>query len=422
MIKRPFFGSAKPMLRYSVPPRDIDEIPVPDRVVLLFDNALNQGGIYAIKVGDAVKTGQKLTVFEGSDGYVISTVTGTIAEIKSFTGDFGKLYTAISIDKNADDEWESPLGQGEIDLKSAAACFQCLPGKPCFKALTDESKAIKSIVINGMDQDVLTSTNQYAVQTNPKQIKAAVDFFKKIEGIEKVSITVPSRLVSIAGSTGADVEEVDESYPNGLPKIIMKDVFGIEVPAEQEPESAGFSFISAEAAAAMGAAISGANLPVDKVLTVIKKDGSMTTVKARIGTPIKAIFDAVGVKSANGDRVILGGPLRGSAIYSEYLPIRPNTDAVMIQDGASLATVSDYPCINCGECVRVCPANIPINDLVRYLENAQYENAADLCDLYSCVECGLCSTVCPSKIPLFQYIRLGKYELERMKLAEAAND
>jgi electron transport complex protein RnfC len=60
--------------------------------------------------------------------------------------------------------------------------------------------------------------------------------------------------------------------------------------------------------------------------------------------------------------------------------------------------------------------------LVRFLEAGQYEAGADQYDLYSCIGCGLCSFVCVSKIPIFQFIRLAKYELERMKAAEAENE
>jgi electron transport complex protein RnfC len=60
--------------------------------------------------------------------------------------------------------------------------------------------------------------------------------------------------------------------------------------------------------------------------------------------------------------------------------------------------------------------------LVRFLEAGQYEEAADHYDLFSCIECGLCSVVCVSKIPIFQYIKLAKYELGRMSVAEEVDE
>ena len=86
------------------------------------------------------------------------------------------------------------------------------------------------------------------------------------------------------------------------------------------------------------------------------------------------------------------------------------------------ARFSDTHCVNCGECVRVCPAKMPVNMLIRVLENRMYDEAVQTYDLLSCVECGLCSFVCIARIPIFHYVMLGKYEYDRMKKAEASND
>ena len=93
----------------------------------------------------------------------------------------------------------------------------------------------------------------------------------------------------------------------------------------------------------------------------------------------------------------------------------------MVQDKDDLPYITDYPCINCGECIRTCPVKVPVDMLVRFLEAGHYEEAAEQYDLNSCVECGLCSFVCVARIPIFQYIMLAKYELSRTDAAEAAN-
>jgi electron transport complex protein RnfC len=171
----------------------------------------------------------------------------------------------------------------------------------------------------------------------------------------------------------------------------------------------------------MGTAFEQGRIPLFKKFNLIKKDGSSVMISARIGTPLHEIFSACDVTVNEKDRIILGGPMAGSSIYSEHHPIQPDTDAVMIQDGKNLALVSDYPCINCGECIRICPAKIPVNMLVRFLEAGKYEQAAEEYELYSCVECGLCSFVCVSRMPILHYIKLAKYELGRISTAEATH-
>jgi electron transport complex protein RnfC len=93
----------------------------------------------------------------------------------------------------------------------------------------------------------------------------------------------------------------------------------------------------------------------------------------------------------------------------------------MVQTGREITPARILPCINCGECVRACPANIPVNMLIRLLENRLYEMAVSEYDLLSCIECGLCSYVCVARIPVFQYIMLGKNEYLKLKSEEGYN-
>jgi electron transport complex protein RnfC len=258
--------------------------------------------------------------------------------------------------------------------------------------------------------------------TRIDDIKKGISILKKITRIERILLAVPGSGAPLSNDIGAEIRPIKTGYPAALPQIMMRDFLGQVVPPGKTCEDLGVSFFTAEAVASIGRAFASNAIPVSKIITVIGKDGKKSMVSARIGTPVQDILAAIGIAMQDKDRLIVGGPMTGSAVFSESYPVLGDTSAILVQDHADIIPVSDYPCINCGECVRICPAKIPVNMLVRYLEAGRYEEAADLYDLYCCIECGLCSYVCVSRMPVFQYIRLGKYELHRRQAAEVSHD
>jgi electron transport complex protein RnfC len=426
MIKKGFWGLSAAQINYEMLPVHLPEterIPTPQRITLLHpkNDALNVPS--TLGIGDAVKTGEKLSLYPDQDDYVISPVTGKIASLSPFTGDFGKNYMAITItpggneiiDDTFQQQTHSPTLQLVSDYLSGA------PGNPPLNLLADSNGGIKTIVIRGLDPDPTVATSQYIAQSRFYDLKKGIQILKQVTDVRDIILITAGESMQGYGHIGAQVKGVKPTYPAALPHMVMKDVLGQVVPAGKACEDLGVCFFTAEAVISIGSAFESGQIPTSKTLTFIKKDGTRNIIETCIGTPIGDILDAFGETVNEFDRIILGGPMTGSAVYALEHPVGPDTDSIIVIDRDKAAYASDYPCINCGECVRTCPAKMQVSMLVRFLEANQYEEAVDSYDLYACIECGLCSYVCVSRIPIFQYIKLAKYELERAKTPEAAD-
>jgi electron transport complex protein RnfC len=379
--------------------------------------------IPAAKIGDAVKAGQKLALY-GNGDYVTASVSGAISGLEPFPGSFGRSLTAVSLTPAAEQaQDEAFLAVHQTPSLAAALDFlAAAPGMPGLGRLADADRPIHTLVVCGVDQDLLVFTQQYVLGTRGHDIQNGIRLLQQVAGIKEVIILTRREAVQGYSSHGVGrVMGVDHRYPSALPPLVMAGLFGREVPAGRSCEDVGYCFMSAEAVASIGAAFSTGRVPVNKLLTVVPKDGVPRLAEAPIGTPVGDVLKPFGPAVGAGDRIVAGGPMRGTALLSLDYPVQPDTDGLMVLDAATAVNSSDYPCINCGECVRVCPARMQINLLVRYLEAGKYADAEESYDLNSCVECGLCSYVCVSKIPILQYIMLAKYELARMRSTETLN-
>lgn len=253
-----------------------------------------------------------------------------------------------------------------------------------------------AVVINGLNPEPGISVSEALLAHHAATLEKGVAVLRRICADASFALAVAEG--SAAKLEGCSVAQVSPVYPNSLAPLVIRAVTGRENPE-------GAVAVSLPALYAAGRAAE-TGLPVTETPMTIGGKNYMV----KVGTPVGALLEKAGISPATGDRVILGGPLCGTAHHDLDAGAGKDDHGMFHVPGDAFPPVTDQACLNCGECIMVCPSRVNPGMLGRYAEFKMYERARSE-HIDACIECGLCGYVCPGRRPLLQYIRLAKQEL-----------
>ncbi|MDR2891638.1 MAG: NADH:quinone oxidoreductase subunit RnfC [Deltaproteobacteria bacterium] len=343
-----------------------------------------------VKKGDRVRQGDRLAEHSNAakgDAHspvcgLVTAVTATAVSVKKDeAGQDGQSTQAelIALADLKGPELAAALKKLGFDLEDCGLCA-------CGKAADG-----LHLVINGLNPEPGILWADGLLSGYAQALNAGVDLLRRLLQPSKVSLVLPE------GSDrkldgDLNVIKVKAVYPNSLDDLVIKAATG-----KERPE--GVCAVSLHTLWRCGmAALSG--LPsLHTVMTVQDKNYIVP-----VGVSLRSLLELAGITAQEGDFVILGGQLRGSAVSNPDQPVAARHFGLFHVLQGKFARAKENPCINCGLCVQYCPSHIMVNIISRHAEFQRYDECKGYSAL-SCMDCGLCGYYCIARRPLLQYMR-----------------
>jgi len=414
----------------------IQEIPLPDVVVIPVSQHLGAPAKVLVKRGDEVKVGQLIA----ESGGFISTnihasVSGKVLKVDLFPDSSGYRKTAVQvqvegdrwmedIDRSDDVVPHTVLDQDDIRKKMLDAGIVGLGGATFpshVKLMVPGGKTAEYLIINGVECEPYLTADHQLMMERPQELAAGIRLLMKGLGVTKAILGIENnkpdaieKMREITNDPAIQVQGLKVKYPQGGEKQLVQALLKREVPSGGLPIDVGVVVFNVGTAFAAYQAVMKNRPLIDRVVTVtglsLEKPSNF---QVRVGTPVSYLVEQAGGVPEDTAKVINGGPMMGKALSNLDVPVVKGSSGILLIPAGKAERKESLSCIRCSKCVGVCPMGLEPYLLMTLSEKALYERMEDE-KVMDCIECGSCSFTCPSSRPLLDYIRLGKAELGKI--------
>ena len=404
-------------------------IETPAEVILPMNMHSGHDAEPIVSVGDHVKVGQLIAREEGRfSSPVHATVSGTVVEIAPMPTASGKDTVMIRIESDGkmevaesvtpptitdcDSFLQAVRDGGIVGLGGAA-----FPTWAKFNEATNPDYKVDTVLINAAECEPYITSDHRMMLEHPELIADGIEYLRKymneylgnatykicIEKNKPDAIEVLKK--TFEGKDYVVVHELTTIYPQGAKQVMLYNATGRVAVAGKRFPSFGALIINVSSLAKMAEYLNTGMPLVDRIVTVdgpaVEKPMNLI---APIGTRISELLNITGLKSEPG-KVVVGGPMNGTAIYSVDDPIVKVSNAVLVFDEKSAVLPEASACINCGRCMEKCPVGISVAEVGRAMRVSDADKKAKMLidsGVRQCVDCACCSYVCPANRPLLQ--------------------
>lgn len=402
---------------------NIEKYIKPEEIYIPLENKNGITYRHLVKEGDYIYKGGIVAVNEEINFPIHSSVSGfaTIGT-KKLIGN-GKKIKCVVVKNDFKEKYQkSKLKKKEISSYKKEDFIEALRENgiaglggsdfPTFIKYSAEN--IKCLLVNAVECEPFISCDKAIIHNHAEEILEVVDNIMEIMKIKKAYIvmkkTNEDSIKNISKYIGTypniKISLVDDAYPNGWERLVVKNVLGIEY--DKYPSEKGIVVSNLSTIYSIYEMLEYNRPLTERVITVtgpgLKKK---TNVKVKIGALASEIIKQLeGYKDIKNPLFIAGGPMMGNSL--------PTDDVIITKDINCILVIEDHfeenlPCIKCGKCMEVCPVNIYP---VLIMENTGNIDKLKKLKAEKCIECGLCSYTCPSKIEVREFVRIAKEKVK----------
>ncbi|PKO83259.1 MAG: electron transport complex subunit RsxC [Betaproteobacteria bacterium HGW-Betaproteobacteria-11] len=438
-----FHGGVKPDYHKEASAQQpIAVAPAPTFLVVPLHQSIGGMPRPLVAAGEQVRKGQRIGAADGNlSAAVHAPVSGTVTavEMRRMPHPSGLFALCVVIENDGREVWieRQPF---DIHAHSAEQTRAYLRdagivglGGAVFpshlKLAPGKAGKLDALVINGAECEPFITCDDMLMRERAAGIVRGIQIMRELLLPTRVLIGIednkPQAIAAMqaacAGLSGIEVIAVPTRYPAGGAKQLIRALTGIEVPHGKRSTDYGVQCFNVGTAHAIHAAIDLGQPLISRIITVAGNVESPRNYDVLIGTPMREVL-ALAQPLPDTDRLIMGGPMMGVAMPGDEVPVVKATNCILAgSKNLFPPPPPEMPCIRCGDCAKVCPADLQPFELYWYARARIFGKTQEY-HLFDCIECGCCAYVCPSHIPLVDYYRFAKSEIWARETEKEAAD
>ena len=407
------------------------KMPVPARVYVSMQQHIGAPAKACVKKGSEVKVGDVIGTADGFiSAAVHSPVSGKVFGIEEMMFPAGKVQTVV-IDtdglQTVSESVKAPVVTDHASfvqaIKDSGLVGLGGAGFPTGVKLDPQNLSeVDTLVINAAECEPYITSDYREMMECGEDVVEGAKAVKEYLGLSKVYIGIEAnkpqaieKMKSLtAGVEGFEVVTLPSVYPQGAEKVIIETVTGKEVPKGALPASVGVIVMNVASVGFINRYLkTGMPLTTKRVTVDGDAVANAQNVEVVIGTTVKDLVEFCGGYAQEPGKIIYGGPMMGTALTSDEMPIIKQNNAVLAFGKEKAILPAPSACIRCGRCISACPMGLAPVEIALALSIKDGEELAALnADL--CMECGSCSFVCPAKRPVAQTMKEAKEFLRKV--------